>query len=167
MFTSSVLSTGASSPIVYISLMLHNVSSLRSLLLKNKLRGLSPRAKYTDLATSLVGEINGNFCRKSVPRGQSDGSLRPYSRFCRPCSLLVQVILIIPLHVVLFFLSMLYFRNHFLICFSFLPSYVHLIRFSFLITFFLSISSQLEISPSPILVPPHSLLLASVISLSV
>jgi hypothetical protein len=32
----------------------------------------------------LVGEISTNFCGQSVPRGQRDGSLRPYSRFSRP-----------------------------------------------------------------------------------
>jgi hypothetical protein len=49
-----------------------------------KLHGLSPRANYTDRATAA--------CRRSdcqllegyrVPRGQCDGSLRPYSRFAR------------------------------------------------------------------------------------
>jgi hypothetical protein len=28
----------------------------------------------------LVGEVNANFCGWRVPRGQGDGSLRPYSR---------------------------------------------------------------------------------------
>jgi hypothetical protein len=27
-----------------------------------------------------VGEVTANFCAQSAPRGQSDGSLRPYSR---------------------------------------------------------------------------------------
>jgi hypothetical protein len=29
----------------------------------------------------LVGEVIANFCGYRVPRGQRDGSLRPYSRF--------------------------------------------------------------------------------------
>jgi hypothetical protein len=36
----------------------------------------------------LAGEVSANFCGSSVPRGQSDGSLRPYSRLSRPESLL-------------------------------------------------------------------------------
>jgi hypothetical protein len=40
----------------------------------NKLHGLSPRANYTDRAKWLP---------TFVPRGQRDGSLRPYSRFSR------------------------------------------------------------------------------------
>jgi hypothetical protein len=32
----------------------------------------------------LVGEVSANFCRQRVPRGQCDGSLRPYSRISRP-----------------------------------------------------------------------------------
>jgi hypothetical protein len=39
-----------------------------------KLHGLSPRANYTDRAIA-------NLCGERVPRGQRDGSLRPYSRF--------------------------------------------------------------------------------------
>jgi hypothetical protein len=31
----------------------------------------------------LVSEVIANFCGQRVPRGQCDGSLRPYSRFCR------------------------------------------------------------------------------------
>jgi hypothetical protein len=31
----------------------------------------------------LVGEVIANFCGKRVPRGQRDGSLRPYSRLSR------------------------------------------------------------------------------------
>jgi hypothetical protein len=31
----------------------------------------------------LVGEVTANFCGQSVPRGQRDGSLRPYYRFSR------------------------------------------------------------------------------------
>jgi hypothetical protein len=30
--------------------------------LKTKLRGLSPRANYTDRATAAVGEVSANFC---------------------------------------------------------------------------------------------------------
>jgi hypothetical protein len=41
---------------------------------QNKLLGLSPQ---------LVGEASANFCGERVPRGQRDGSLRPYSRFSR------------------------------------------------------------------------------------
>jgi hypothetical protein len=36
----------------------------------------------------LVGEVNANFCGQWVPRGQRDGSLRPYSRFYRQEKLL-------------------------------------------------------------------------------
>jgi hypothetical protein len=45
--------------------------------IKTKLRGLNLRANYTDLKTN---EVSANFCGKRVPRGQRDGSLRPYSR---------------------------------------------------------------------------------------
>jgi hypothetical protein len=31
----------------------------------------------------LVGEVIANFCGQRVPRGQRDGSLRPYFRFSR------------------------------------------------------------------------------------
>jgi hypothetical protein len=31
----------------------------------------------------LVGEMIATFCEQSVPRGQRDGSLRPYARFSR------------------------------------------------------------------------------------
>jgi hypothetical protein len=31
----------------------------------------------------LVGEVTANLCGFRVPRGQRDGSLRPYSRFSR------------------------------------------------------------------------------------
>jgi hypothetical protein len=36
----------------------------------------------------LVGELSANFCGYKVPRGQHDGSLRPYSRLSRPEPLL-------------------------------------------------------------------------------
>jgi hypothetical protein len=36
----------------------------------------------------LVGEVGANFCRQTVPRGQHNGSLQPYSRFSRPEPLL-------------------------------------------------------------------------------
>jgi hypothetical protein len=49
---------------------------------KKKIRGLNPRANYTDLAPA--GEVSANFCGQSVPRGQRDGSLRPHSRLSRP-----------------------------------------------------------------------------------
>jgi hypothetical protein len=32
----------------------------------------------------LIGEVSANFCGWRVPRGQRDGSLRPYSRISRP-----------------------------------------------------------------------------------
>jgi hypothetical protein len=38
--------------------------------------------------TALVGEVIANFCEYRVPRGQRDGSLRPYSRLSRPEQLL-------------------------------------------------------------------------------
>jgi hypothetical protein len=37
----------------------------------------------------LVGEVIANFCGWRVPRGQRDGSLRPYSRFSRQEPLLL------------------------------------------------------------------------------
>jgi hypothetical protein len=48
-----------------------------------KLRGLSPRAKYTTERPSLADEVSVNVCGERVPRGQRDGSLRPYCRFSR------------------------------------------------------------------------------------
>jgi hypothetical protein len=36
----------------------------------------------------LIGEVSSNFCGYRVPRGQRDGSLRPYSRISRPEPLL-------------------------------------------------------------------------------
>jgi hypothetical protein len=53
-----------------------------------KLRGLSPQANYSDRATAIVGDVSANFCGYSVLGGQLDGSLRPYSQFSRPESLL-------------------------------------------------------------------------------
>jgi hypothetical protein len=40
----------------------------------------------------LVGEMIANFCELRVPRGQRDGSLRPYSRFCRQQPLLFYLV---------------------------------------------------------------------------
>jgi hypothetical protein len=54
----------------------------------NKLRGLSPRANYTDREPPVVGDVSANFCEQSVPRGQREGSLRPYSWFSRQKPLL-------------------------------------------------------------------------------
>jgi hypothetical protein len=55
-----------------------------NLKLKTKLHGLSPRANYTTERPPLVGEVIANFfCAQRVPRGQRDGSLRPYSWFSR------------------------------------------------------------------------------------
>jgi hypothetical protein len=48
---------------------------------KTKLHGLSPRANLPTERPQLVGEVTANFCGKRVPRGQRDGSLRPYYRF--------------------------------------------------------------------------------------
>jgi hypothetical protein len=47
---------------------------------KKKLHGLSPRANYTDRATTACRRSD---CQLGVPRGQRDGSLRQYSRFSR------------------------------------------------------------------------------------
>jgi hypothetical protein len=47
------------------------------------LRGLSPRANYTDERPLFVCEVIANFCRQRVSRGQRDESLRPYCRFSR------------------------------------------------------------------------------------
>jgi hypothetical protein len=58
------------------------------LITKHKLHGLSSRANYTDRATAAVGEVIANFCGYRVPRGQRDGTLRPYSRFSRQAPLL-------------------------------------------------------------------------------
>jgi hypothetical protein len=52
-----------------------------------KIRGLSPRANYTELPT-LVGEVSANFCGQGMTHGQHDGSLRPHSRLSRPKPLL-------------------------------------------------------------------------------
>jgi hypothetical protein len=49
----------------------------------NKLHGLSPRANYTDQATATCRQSDCQLLRIRVPRGQHDGSLRPYSRFSR------------------------------------------------------------------------------------
>jgi hypothetical protein len=38
---------------------------------------------------SLVGEVFANFCGYMVPRGQRDGSLRPYSRFPRQVNVIL------------------------------------------------------------------------------
>jgi hypothetical protein len=45
-----------------------------------KLHGLSPRANYNNRATAACRRSD---CQQRVPRGQRDGSLRPYSRFSR------------------------------------------------------------------------------------
>jgi hypothetical protein len=50
---------------------------------KTKLHGLSPRANYTDRATAACRRSDCQLLRIKVPRGQRDGSLRPYSRFSR------------------------------------------------------------------------------------
>jgi hypothetical protein len=44
---------------------------------KNKLRGLSPQAKYTDRATAAVGEVVPTFAGRGVLRGQRNWSPRP------------------------------------------------------------------------------------------
>jgi hypothetical protein len=49
----------------------------------HKLHGLSPRANYTDRATAACRRSDCQLLRIKVPRGQLDGSLRPYSRFYR------------------------------------------------------------------------------------
>jgi hypothetical protein len=36
------------------------------------------------LRPHLVGEVTANVCKQRVPRGQRDGSLRPYYRLSRP-----------------------------------------------------------------------------------
>jgi hypothetical protein len=51
-----------------------------------KLRGLSPRANYSDRATAACREINANFCKSRVLRGQRGGFLRQHSRFSRPAA---------------------------------------------------------------------------------
>jgi hypothetical protein len=51
----------------------------------------------------LVGEVTANFCGKRVPRGQRDGSLRPYSRFTRQEPLLFYQVAPQLYSVVLFF----------------------------------------------------------------
>jgi hypothetical protein len=48
-----------------------------------KLHGLSPRANYNDRATAACRRSECQLLRIEVPRGQRDGSLRPYSRFSR------------------------------------------------------------------------------------
>jgi hypothetical protein len=65
------------------------VSGQRSLPLNGKqdevhtLRGPSPRANYTDRATAACRRSYLPAFAETVPRGQRDGSLRPYSRFSR------------------------------------------------------------------------------------
>jgi hypothetical protein len=54
---------------------------------QNKLRRLSPRANYTARAT-VACRRSVNFCGQRLACGQRDRSLRPYSRFSRPESLL-------------------------------------------------------------------------------
>jgi hypothetical protein len=54
---------------------------------KEKLRGLSPSANYTE-RPQLFGEVSGNFCGLCVLRGERDGSPRLYSRISRPQPLL-------------------------------------------------------------------------------
>jgi hypothetical protein len=58
--------------------------SLSSSLSKKELRGLSPRANYTDRVIAVVDEVSANFCGLSVTRGQRDGYLRPCSQLYRP-----------------------------------------------------------------------------------
>jgi hypothetical protein len=51
----------------------------------------------------LVGEVTANVCGYKVPRGQRDGSLRPYSRFSRQEPLLFYQVDPVP-DALLFFL---------------------------------------------------------------
>jgi hypothetical protein len=46
------------------------------------------RLNYPGFSPPLVFEVSANVCGYRVPRGQHDGSLRPYSRFSRPQLLL-------------------------------------------------------------------------------
>jgi hypothetical protein len=57
-------------------------------MLKEKLRGLSPHRTIPTERPPLAGEVSADFCGSGVPRGQRDGCLRPYSRFFRPEPLL-------------------------------------------------------------------------------
>jgi hypothetical protein len=52
------------------------------------LRGLSPRANYTDLAAAACRWSWCQICEQRVPRGKPNWSLRPYSRISRPEPLL-------------------------------------------------------------------------------
>jgi hypothetical protein len=72
-----------------LSLSGERLSAIKAELL-NKLRGLSPRANYTDEQPPLVGELCVNVYGERVPLGQRDGSLRPYSRPSRPDPLLLR-----------------------------------------------------------------------------
>jgi hypothetical protein len=54
---------------------------------KNSMIWVSERTIPTE-PPLLVGEVIANFCGYKVPRGQRDGSLRPYSRFSRQEALL-------------------------------------------------------------------------------
>jgi hypothetical protein len=47
---------------------------------KNSMVWVSERTIPTE-RPPLVGEVIANFCVERVPRGQNDGSLRPYYRF--------------------------------------------------------------------------------------
>jgi hypothetical protein len=44
---------------------------------RNKLRGYSSPANYTDRATAAVGEVSANFSGQRVSRGHSNESPRP------------------------------------------------------------------------------------------
>jgi hypothetical protein len=53
-----------------------------SIFLKNSMVWVRERTIPTE-QPPLVGEVTANFCGKRVPRGQRDGSLRPYCQFSR------------------------------------------------------------------------------------
>jgi hypothetical protein len=61
-----------------------NKNNSRKICGKKNFHGLSPRANYTDRATAACRRSDCQlFADRGVPRGQRDGSLRPYSRFSR------------------------------------------------------------------------------------
>jgi hypothetical protein len=68
-------------PIKFLCYLLPSVRS------KNSVAWVRERTIPTE-RTPRVGEVRTNFWGQRLPRGQRDGSLRPYSRFSRPEPLL-------------------------------------------------------------------------------
>jgi hypothetical protein len=68
------------------------ISQLNYFIQKNSMAWVRERTIPTE-PLPLVGEVSANFCGERLPRGQRNGSLRPYSRFLeRSRSFLFQVV---------------------------------------------------------------------------